>query len=166
MTEQDQQEKRPWIDDLQIENAQIKWAFSHFDGREDTFNTEGDHNFTVIIDDEEKANRLIAEGWNVRRMDPREEGDPYEYLLKVKISYKYAPPPIFFLKGERRFRVEHQADLVEIQRSTCEQIDVIISPNPWVHGRDSGVSAYVKEMYVKIKESRFAAKYADYEEVR
>ena len=164
MTEQ-QDETRPWIDDLEIENAQIKWAFSHFDGREDTFNTEGDHNFTVIIEDEQEANRLIAEGWNIRRMDPREEGDPFEYLLKVKISYRFAPPPIFFLKGERRYRAD-EADLVEIQRATCEQIDVIISPNPWVHGRERGVSAYVKEMYVKIKESRFAARYADYEEVK
>lgn len=165
MTDMDNQQERKWIDDLEIENANIKWAFSHFDGREDTFNNEGDHNFTLVIDDEQEAQRLIAEGWNIRRMDPREEGDPPEYLLKVKISYRYEAPPIFFLKGERKYRAD-EVDLVDIKRSTCEQLDVIVTPKPWVHGRDSGVSAYVKEMYVKIKESRFAERYADYEEAK
>jgi hypothetical protein len=162
--EQDQGERK-WIDDLEVENANIKWAFSHFDGREDTFNNEGDHNFTIIIDDEQEARRLMDEGWNIRTMEGREEGDPPEYLLKVKISFRFSAPAIFFLKGERRYRAD-EVDLVDIKRATCEQLDVIIQPSPWVHGRDSGISAYVKEMYVKIKESRFAERYADYEEVK
>jgi hypothetical protein len=162
--EQDQGERK-WIDDLEVENANITWAFSHFDGREDTFNNEGDHNFTIIIDDEQEARRLMDEGWNIRTMEGREEGDPPEYLLKVKISFRFSAPAIFFLKGERRYRAD-EVDLVDIKRATCEQLDVIIQPSPWVHGRDSGISAYVKEMYVKIKESRFAERYADYEEVK
>jgi len=165
MAQAEQQQERKWIDDLEIENASIKWGFSHFDGREDTFNDEGDHNFTVIIDSEEEAQRLMAEGWNIRTMEGREEGDPPEYLLKVKISYRFEAPPIFFLKGTRRFRAD-EADLADIKRATVQQIDVIITPKPWVHGRDTGVSAYVKEMYVKINESRFAQQYADYEDVR
>lgn len=157
------QPAKNWIDDFEQEDANIKWAFSNFDGRQSTFNDEGDHNFTLIID-EEKAHEMIAEGWNVRRMEGREEGDPPEYLLKVKISYRFEAPAVFILKGSRRFRAD-QADLQDIKRETVKQIDVIVSPKPWVHGRDTGVSAYVKEMYVQINESRFAAKYADYETV-
>ncbi len=158
-----EQEKQNWIEDLEVENAEVKWAFSHFDGRADTFNDDGDHNFTIMLP-EDQARDLIAEGWNVRTMDGREEGDPSEYLLKVKISYRFEPPKIFVIKGTRKFRAS-ESDLVDIKRSTCEQLDVIITPSRWVHGRESGVTAYVKEMYAKIKESRFSANYADYEEV-
>lgn len=155
--------KQDWINDIEIENAQIKWAFSHFDGRADTFNDEGDHNFTVIIP-EEHAKQLMDEGWNIKVMDGYEEGDPQEYLLKVKISYKYEAPRIYLIKGERKFRAD-QTDLVDIKRSTTEQIDLIITPSRWVNGNRTGVSAYVKEMYAKIKQSRFADRYADYEEI-
>jgi hypothetical protein len=154
-----------WIDDLEIENAQIKWAFSHFDGRADTFNDEGDHNFTIIIDDEETALRLRDEGWNIRMFEGKEEGDLPEYTLKVKISYRFEAPKIYLLKGERKYRAD-EADLADIKRSTCEQIDVIISPSRWVQGGRTGISAYCKEMYAKVKESRFSARYADYEEAK
>jgi len=155
--------QRKWIEDLEVENAEVKWAFSHFDGRQDTFNDEGDHNFTLIIP-EDQARELLAEGWNVRTMEGREEGDPLEYLLKVKISYRFEAPKIYLIKGKRKFRAD-ESDLADIKRSTCEQLDVIVSPSPWVHGRESGITAYVKEMYAKVKESRFSANYADYEEV-
>ena len=155
-------EKKPWIEDLEIEDAQIKWPFSHFDGREDTFNQEGDHNFTVIIP-EDDALKLEAEGWNIRKMDGYEEGDPPEYTLKVKISYRFEPPKIFLIKGERKYRADER-DLADITRATAEQIDVIVTPSRWVHGQNSGISAYAKEIYAKVKESRFSARYADYEE--
>ena len=156
-------EDRQWIDDVELEDVAIKWAFSHFDGREDTFNAEGDYNFTMILPDD-VAEKLRAEGWNVRTMDGYEEGDPPEHLLKVKISYKYEPPKVFLIKGDRKLRAEKR-DLADIRRDTCEQIDVIITPSRWVVGGNSGITAYAKELYAKVKESRFSAKYADYEEL-
>jgi hypothetical protein len=155
-------EKQAWIDDIELEDAQIKWAFSHFDGRADTFNDEGDHNFTVILP-EETALNLMKEGWNVRQLDGYEEGDPSEYTLKVKISYRFEPPKIYLIKGDRKFRADER-DLADISRATCEQIDVIITPSRWVHGQNSGISAYTKELYAKVRQSRFADRYADYEE--
>lgn len=159
MTEQ----QRNWIEDIELEDVQIKWAFSHFDGRADTYNDEGDHNFTIVLP-EETAQKLIAEGWNVREMAPYEEGDLPEYLLKVKISYKYEPPKIYLIKGERKFRAD-QRDLAEITRAATEQIDVIITPSRWVNGNRSGITAYTKELYAKVKQSRFSERYADYEEI-
>lgn len=156
-------EDRHWIEDVELENVKIKWAFSHFDGREDTFNAEGDHNFTMILSDE-TADKLRSEGWNIRDMAGYEEGDPDEHLLKVKISYKFEPPKIYLLKGTRKIRAE-QRDLADIRRDTCEQIDVIITPSRWVNGQNSGITAYVKELYAQVRQSRFSAKYEDYEEV-
>lgn len=156
-------EDREWIDDVELEDVKVKWAFSHFDGREDTFNAEGDYNFQVILSDEQ-AEQLREEGWNVRTRDGYEEGDPPEHLLKVKISYKYTPPKIYLIKGERKLRAEPR-DLADIRRDTCEQLDVIITPSRWVVGANTGITAYAKEVYAKVKESRFSSKYADYEEL-
>lgn len=152
-----------WIEDIEIENANVKWGFSHFDGKADTFNDEGDHNFTLVIP-EEHAKQLMDEGWNIRTLEGREEGDPPEYTLKVKISYRFEAPKVYIIKGKRKFRAD-ESDLQDIKRTTCEQLDVIITPSRWVHGRDTGITAYVKEMYAKVKESRFSAHYSDYEEV-
>lgn len=156
--------EKDWIDDEELEDVKIKWAFSHFDGREDTFNAEGDYNFNIILD-EDTAKRLAGIGWNIRTMDPYEEGDDPEHLLKVKISYKYEPPKIYLIKGERKLRAEPR-DLADIRRDTTERIDVIITPSRWVVGPNSGISAYAKELYAQVKESRFSAKYAEYEELR
>lgn len=154
---------KQWINDVELEDIKIKWAFSHFDGREDTFNAEGDHNFNIILP-EDVADKLREEGWNVRSMPGYEEGDPEEHLLKVKISYKFEPPKIYIIKGERKLRAD-QRDLADIRRDTCEQIDVIITPSRWVNGQNSGITAYAKELYAKVRESRFSAKYADFEEM-
>lgn len=156
-------EEREWIDDVEIPDAKIKWGFSNFGGREATYNAEGDHNFTIILPDE-LADKLRAEGWAVKTMDGYEEGDPPEHLLKVKISYKYEPPKIFLILGDRKLRADER-DLDDIRRDTCERIDVVITPSRWVHGKNTGVSAYAKELYAKVKLSRFRETYADLQEI-
>jgi hypothetical protein len=156
-------EDRQWINDVELDDVKIKWQFSHFDGREDTFNAEGDHNFNIILPPD-IADKLRAEGWAVRDMPGYEEGDPDEHLLKVKISYKYGPPKIYLIKGDRKFRADER-DLADIRRDTCERIDVIITPSRWVSGPNSGISAYAKELYAVVRQSRFSEKYEEYEEV-
>ncbi len=154
--------EQQWINDIELPDAVIKWSFSHFDGRADTFNDEGDHNFTVVLP-EAAARELMAEGWNVKEYEGREEGDPPEFTLKVKISYKYEAPKIYLIKGNRKFRADER-DLADIKRSTTEKIDVIITPSRWVNGSRSGISAYCKELYATIRQSRFEASYGDLEE--
>lgn len=156
-------EERRFIPEEEFEDAQIKWAFSHFDGRADTFNDEGDHNFTIIVP-RERAMEMMEYGWAIRELEPREEGDEPEFILKVKISYRYDPPKIYLIKGDRKMRAS-EPDLADIRRDVTEQISVIITPSRWINGNRSGVTAYVKELYAKVRQSRFSEMYADYEEI-
>lgn len=152
---------RPWLDELEIENAEIKWAFSRFDGRADAFHEEGDIDFVVMFDQEE-ADRLRDLGWNVKEKMPREEGDLPEHHLTVKISYRFDPPTIYFIKSGRKYSIDNAAELKQIKRSTCERADLIIQPSFWSRPTgDSGYTAYLKEGYFTIAESRFGAKYND-----
>lgn len=165
MAEPKGKERGDWIDDEELEDVMVKWNWSHFDGRADTFNDDGDHNFTIVLP-EETARELLKRGWTgVKENEPYEEGDPPEWTLKIKISYRFEAPKIYLIKGERKFRAD-ESDLRDIRRDSCEQLDVIITPSRWVNGPRTGVTAYAKELYAKVKESRFASKYDDYEEVR
>lgn len=158
-------EKKDWIPDLEIENAQIKWNFSHFDGREDTYNREGDYNFTVIIPDVAEADALRELGWAIKELPPYEDGDEPEHILKVNVSDKFGVPKMYLIKSDRKFRIEELRELRDIKRVTTEQIDLVLQPSRWVNGANTGISAYVKELYAKIRTSRFDDKYSEYEEV-
>ena len=56
---------------LQIDDARI--IHRNFSGIGSKFNREGDRNFSIIIEDEEQANALIDEGWNVKIKAPKDE---------------------------------------------------------------------------------------------
>ena len=169
MAPSDTSEKRQWIDDEELEDVKVKWNWSNFDGN-DNLNGPGTYNFTVILT-EEDAKTLLERGWTgVKENAPYEEGDPPEWTLKINISYKYEAPKIYLIKERsdgtvRKYRVTEQAELHDIRRDVTDQIDVIITPSRWVQGTRTGVTAYTKEMYVKIRESRFASKYGDIEEI-
>ena len=150
-----------WIDDLELEDVGVKWSFSHFAGQPDIYNDEGDVNFVVLLS-ETQAEKALKDGWAVREKEGREEGDPVEYHLKVKVGSK-PPPRIFFIKGQKKLRME-VADLADVRRDTCEQLDIILQPSRWVNQGNVGITAYLKEMYATMKESRFGAKYSDYED--
>lgn len=175
--------QREWINDLEIEDAQIKWTWSHFNGAADTFNAEGNRDFVVTLRPEDAQALLqIPDGWNIKEyQDTREgaEGTEPEYTIKVKISYRFEPPKIFFLKEKevedpetgaktvalRKFRVENETELNDITRSTVKRIDFKATPSRWSRNGESGVTAYLSEMYVHMQDSKLANMYDDVEEI-
>lgn len=160
-----------WIEDVELPDVTVKWSFSNFAGQADAFNAAGDHNFTVILP-EETALKLREEGWAIKEYEGREEGEPTEYTLKIKIGLQNEPPKMYLIKVDpfddtkkRKIRIENGRDLADIQRSTTERIDVIFTPYRWVKGDRTGITAYVKELYAVVKVSRIGSMYEDYEEV-
>ena len=153
--------RRRWIEDVELPNVQVKWNWSHFDGRGEGLNQPGDHNFTIVLP-EAQALELRELGWeNVKYHDPYEEGDDPEYTMKIKISYRFEAPKVWFIKDGRKIRAD-ESDLADIRRDSVQQIDVVISPSPWTQpGGNSGITSYATELYVQIKQSRFEKQYED-----
>lgn len=157
--------ERKWIDDVELADVQIKWGFSNFAGRQNDYNSEGDHNFTVILP-EATAMKLMEDGWAVKRYDPAEEGEPPEFTLKIKISYKFEDPKVYFLKSrtKRKYRAKEN-DLADITRASAQKINVVITPSRWVKGDRSGITAYAKNLQVYLNESRFDEEIEDFVDV-
>jgi hypothetical protein len=50
----------------------VRIIFRNFAGKEGQYNREGDRNFGVILPDD-VAQQMLADGWNVKYLKPREE---------------------------------------------------------------------------------------------
>lgn len=141
---------------LQIDDARI--IFKNFEGRGDKFNREGDRNFSLLIEDENTANAMIKEGWNVKIKPGREEGDDPFMRLPVKVKFTDYGPNVYLVTGNRRNELDEESigclDNIEI-----ESVDMDIRPYDWeVNGR-TGRTAYLQSMEVVQRIDRFAARY-------
>lgn len=141
-----------------IEDAHI--MFRNFSGAEGQFNPAGRRNFCVLLS-LELADELSRDGWNVKALAPREEGDEPQPYLQVAVSYDNIPPKIVMITSRSKTLLDGETvgllDAVDI-----EHVDLIIRPYNWTLATGkSGVKAYVKSMYVTVAEDEFEGKYAD-----
>lgn len=144
-------------DTVSIEDAEL--LFRNFSGAQSPYNPAGSRNFCVIIPDEGLAEKMAGDGWNVKRLRPREEGDPERPYIQVNVSFTGRPPMIklFSSSGETMLDEESVSmlDFVDIKT-----VDLIISPYNWTVNGKSGVKGYLRSMYITINEDEFAKKYA------
>lgn len=140
-----------------IEDAEIR--FRNFSGLEGKFNREGDRNFTVLLS-EETAEAMTRDGWNVKYLKAREEGDSDQAIVQVAVSFKNTPPQIYMVTGERRTQLDESTisllDLARIERS-----DLIISPYDYTVNGKSGRKAYLQKLFVVIEEDELDRKYSN-----
>lgn len=149
-------------DSILIENARI--IFRNFRGLPGKFNAEGDRNFSVILD-EELAQRLINEGWNVKRLRAREEGETPQAHLPVKVNFRGKPPKIVMISSRGRTEIgEDMVDLLDF--AEMDTVDLIVNPYNWEVGGKGGVKAYLKSIFVTIIEDELDLKYAGVEDAR
>lgn len=142
-----------------LENSRI--IFRNFSGIEGQYNREGDRNFAVILD-EEVAQGLAADGWNVAYLKPREEGEQPQAILKVKVSYKsnQRPPRVVLITSRGRTNLD-ESTVNMLDWAEITNVDLIVNPYSWDVRGETGVAAYLKSIFVTINEDELERKYAD-----
>ena len=148
-------------DNLIIENAKLlPGSFRNFSGAESKYNRKGNRNFCVIIEDPDQAERLAADGWNVRILQPREEGDEPRHYLPVAVSFENIPPKVYMVTRKRKTELDEESIGI-LDHAELLNVDMTIRPyNRDVNGK-TGIKAYLKTMYATIAEDDFAEKYQD-----
>lgn len=141
-----------------LENCRL--VFKNFAGEKRQFNEEGKRNFSVVLDDE-KAELLKAQGWNVKSKPPREEGDPYFHHLKVTVSYTGKRPPLAMMISSKG-RTELDQDMIGLlDNAELAVVDMILRPYDWDVQGSKGRSAYLHSIYATLAEDELSLKYAE-----
>ena len=147
---------------LEIENARI--IFRNFEGKPSQFNAKGDRNFCVILDiDKETADIFKADGWNIKQLRPREEGEEPEFYMQVKVNFNGRPPKVVKIKRGKPIELDEDS-VSNLDDADIEHVDLIINPYQWNVNGKSGIKAYLKSGYFTIAEDRFESKYYGAEE--
>lgn len=145
---------------LQIDDARI--VHRNFSGEGSKFNREGDRNFSIVIPDQETADMLISEGWNVKIKAPREEGDMPFMFLPVKIKFNDRGPLVYLVSGRSRNTL-NESTVSLLDDVDIRSVDMDVRPYDWEVNGQTGRTAYLQSIHVVQEIDRFAARYAEEE---
>ena len=141
---------------LQIEDARI--IFRNFSGIGSKYNREGDRNFAVIIPNQEIADQLTSNGWNIKIKPPRDEGDTPFMYLPVKIKFNHRGPSVYVVAGEKVTRLNEDT-ISMLDEIDIRSVDMDLRPYDWEVNGKTGRSAYLQALNVIQNIDRFAARY-------
>lgn len=142
---------------LIMEDARI--VFRNFAGAEGMYNREGDRNFCVLLEDD-LAEDMRRDGWNIKRLKPREGEEQGTAYIQVSVGFKGRPPRMVMITSRGRIDLGEE-ECILLDWADIDKVDLIIRPYHWnVNGR-TGVKAYLKSIFVTIHEDYLELKYAD-----
>ena len=157
---------RKRLENLMVEDARI--LFRNFAGEERQFNPAGERNFTLVVDNG-IAPMMANDGWNIKYLKPKEDGDDPQAILRVKVSYKRKPPTIVLIteKGNgEKARTTLTEDLIDmLDYIDIAKVDLIVNPSWYDFNGRQGYSAYLKSIYITMLQDDLEKKYADIPEV-
>lgn len=143
----------------------VRIVYRNFEGREGQYNREGDRNFAVVLDDE-LAEAMKTDGWNVKTKPPREEGDGNFNTLSVTVSFntKARPPTAVLITSKGRTNLDKESiDILDW--ADIKTVDMILRPYQWAVSGKSGIKAYLQSIYVTLEEDALQKKYGDVPEI-
>lgn len=145
---------------LQIDDARI--VYRNFSGMATQFNREGDRNFSLVIPDEDLANKLKEDGWNVKIKAPREEGDTPFMHLPVKVKFNDRGPNVYLITNGVRNKLDEETVNI-LDNVDILSVDLDIRPYDWDVQGKTGRTAYLQSIAVVQEVDRLAARYAEEE---
>lgn len=137
-------------------------GFKNFAGEEGAYNRAGDRNFVVFLSDLDLANDLSSIGWNVKfpkeveGLDPEE--DTREPYLPVALTFGKYPPKIVLITDTGHQPLD-ETNVNVLDWSRIINADLIVRPYQWTVNGDTGIKAYLDELYVTIEQDGFQSKY-------
>ena len=112
------------------------------------YNREGDRNFALVIENEEIADALTKEGWNVKVKPPREDGEAPFMYMPVKIKFNERGPNVYLKSGNATVKLD-ESQVYQLDRVYIASVDLDLRPYDWgpINGK-SGRTAYLQSIRV------------------
>ena len=145
------------IGNLTIKNARI--MFRNFAGKESKYNMKGRRNFCVFLD-VDAAEQLKEEGWNVKYLPPRDDDEVPQPILQVSVNYDFMPPKLWVVTNRNKTLLDEDS-VNALDWAELENVDITIRPYEWEVNGKTGVKAYIKSGYFRIREDELDEKYGD-----
>jgi len=142
-----------------VEDARI--IFRNFAGKEGQYNREGDRNFAVILTPE-VAEQMLADGWNVRYLDGREEGDPDTPYIAVSVNFSNRPPRVVVITSTARTQLD-ESSVEVLDWADFKTVDLIARGYDWNVNGKTGTKAYLQSLFATIEEDALERKYSVYD---
>jgi hypothetical protein len=139
-----------------VEDAPI--IFRNFSGKEGQYNREGDRNFSVILP-MDIAVTMLEDGWNVRYLEAREEGDNPTPYISIAVNYKNRPPRVVLLTSTTRTQLDEESVEV-LDWADIQTADLIARGYDWNVNGKTGTKAYLQSLFVTIEEDALERKYS------
>lgn len=154
------------LENIVMEGVRI--IFRNFSGKADQYNREGDRNFSVLLDPDTAA-AMERDGFNVKVLHPREEGDLPQPYLKITVKYrnmageKIKPPRVVMITSKGKTQLDEDS-IEALDWADIQNVDLIVRPFEWEMGKGKdakhGVAAYLQSIYVTINEDPLEKKYS------
>lgn len=135
---------------ITIRNAQL--FKTNFSGKEiPPYNPEGRRNFCVFIDDLKVAEDMEKDGWNIRWLEPKDEGGERRAFVSVAVNFNNIPPKIILVTSKGQTRLgEEEVGMLDWAEKT--NVDITINPRHWDDNGKHRIKAYLRTMMVQIYE--------------
>lgn len=143
---------------ITIEDAVL--IYKNFKGKiEQPYNPLGKKTFGVIIT-HEIAEALLNDGWNVKFLNPREEGDVPTPFLPVEARFDIRAPRVTLITSNGR-KLLDQDTIGVLDDLDFTTVDLICRAHDWTQpGGKSGRKAYLATMYATMMEDELDRKYS------
>jgi hypothetical protein len=140
----------------------VRIIFRNFQGKEGQYNRAGDRNFGVILPPD-VAEAMLADGWNVKYLKPREEDEEPEETpwLSVSLNFDKGRPPKVMMVTDRGRTALDESNVDLLDWADIKNVDIIVRPYTWEVSGRTGIKAYLQSMYVTIEEDELERKYAE-----
>lgn len=145
----------------ELELSNVKIGYRNFSGNEGPYNQEGERSFSIFLD-EDTAREVFDDGWNVKWPKPnpniKEEEDRRLPYLSVSVRFDKIPPKVVLIVGDKITKLDEEG-VKTLDYAEIDNVDVIVTPSHWSVNGKTGIKAYLRSIYVTLREDRFTEKY-------
>ena len=94
---------------------------------------------------------MEKDGWNIRWLRPRKEGDETKAFLSIAVNFNNRPPKIIIVTSKGETRLDEET-VNMLDWAEKEEVDLTINPRYWDKDGVTKIKAYLRTLRVKIYE--------------